>query len=351
MSKKKISKNAWIGLGIAVVLLFFFTLQLSGFSFDKAARGDIVSKTQSAKGEIKVTEDGTKYIVDPGKIRGGGPSKGGIGVDRGIPALDKNNIKFVSVAEADEWISDDELVLALTYKGEERVYPLQIMTYHEIANDVVSGDALAITYCPLCGSGIAYHRGIEVNGKTDIARFGTSGKLYNSNLVMYDDLTDTYWTQVDGLAIVGELTGQELKEVSIDTVTWKEWRDNHQNSKVLSKETGMSRRYGNDPYANYFADDFLMFNVENSDNRIKNKDVVFGVEYEGKFKAYREVDLRNAESQVIEDVFSGVNIKLERFEDGRVIVTNVDTGEELVKERDFWFAWYAFHPETELYGF
>jgi hypothetical protein len=332
--------------------LGIFTIQLSGFSFDKQARGEVVSTQESAKGEIKTTEDGTKYIVEPGKLKGGGPPKGSIGGGgrgTGIPALDKENIKFVSVAEADEWIQDDELVLALTYKGEERVYPLQIMTFHEIANDVVAGDEIAVTYCPLCGSGIAYHRNIEVDGKIETVKFGTSGKLYNSNLVMYDDKTETYWTQVDGLAIVGELTGQELKEVSIDTVTWKEWSETHEDSKVLSKDTGFSRDYGNDPYANYFADDFLMFDVENRDDRIRNKDVIFGIELDGKFKAYREVDLK--EKGVIEDSIGDFSIKIERFEDGIVKVTNLDTGEELVKERDFWFAWYAFHPETEVYGF
>jgi hypothetical protein len=307
------------------------------------------------KGEIKVTSDGTKYIVDPSKIRGGGPPKGGIGVDRGIPALTEKNINFVSVEEADEWIEDNELVLALNYKGVKRIYPLQIMTWHEIANDVVAGDPLLITYCPLCGSGIAYERKIEISGERVESRFGTSGKLFNSNLVMYDEQTDTYWQQIDGLAIVGELTGQELKEISIDTVTWKEWKNAHLekgDSEVLSQDTGMSRSYGKDPYANYFEDDFQFFvtpeNVDDT-NRIKNKEFVFGIEIDGTYKAYRKVDVD--EKKVIEDVVSGVGIRIERQSDGIVTITNTDTGEEIVKEVDFWFAWYAFHPETELYGF
>ena len=210
------------------------------------------SGTSVLDNEIKTTADGTKYIIPPNEIRGGGPPKGGIGVDRGIPALGKENIKFVTVQEADKWIEDTELVLALIHKDVKRVYPLQVLVFHEIVNDDVAGDPLLITYCPLCGSGIAYEPFIDINGKRTYSRFGTSGKLYNSNLVMYDEETDTYWQQIDGNAIVGELTGQELKDISIDTVTWKEWKTSHPDSEVLSKETGMSRPYGEDPYGGYY---------------------------------------------------------------------------------------------------
>ncbi|MEK0341958.1 MAG: DUF3179 domain-containing protein, partial [Nitrosopumilus sp.] len=173
--------------------------------------------------------DGTKYIVDSKKIVSGGVPKDG------IPSID--NPKFVSLKEADTWIEDNELVLAMEYKGIKRVYPLQILVWHEIVNDNIAGDPILITYCPLCGSGIAYERMIEINGKKQEVEFGTSGKLYSSNLVMYDRKTDTYWQQIDGVAIVGELTGQELKEISLDTVTWGEWKAAHPDSEVLSQDT------------------------------------------------------------------------------------------------------------------
>jgi len=294
--------------------------------------------------EIQETSDGTKYTIDPKKIRGGGPPKGGIGVDRGIPALSTHNIKYVSVQDADQWIQDNELVLAIEHNGVERVYPLQIMTWHEIANDVIGGDPIAITYCPLCGSGIAYYRVLD--GKP--VQFGTSGKLFNSNLVMYDDLTETYWQQIDGDAIVGELTGFELKELSVDTVVWRDWKKEHPNSQILSRETGISRNYGRDPYGSYYEDSFLIFGVDNEDDRVHPKTPVVGIEVNGAFQAYRESDLK--ETPVIEDSVGGVSIKVERMDDGKIIITNQDTGEEIVKERDFWFAWYAFHPDTDLYG-
>jgi hypothetical protein len=216
------------------------------------------------------------------------------------------------------------------------------MVWHEIVNDIVSDDPLVITYCPLCGSGIAYQRTFD--GKA--VEFGTSGKLYNSNLVMYDRKTETYWTQIDGLAIVGELTGTQLSPVSIDTVAWSDWKSAHPDSKVLNKETGYIRPYGNDPYGSYYVDSFLIFPVDNEDNRIHPKTVIFGIEVNGTFKAYQEDDLK--ELGTINDTLGGKNITVTRDNVGIVKITD-SKGNEIVKERDFWFAWYAFHPETELY--
>jgi len=285
--------------------------------------------------EKMVEEEDMDYIVDPSKIISGGPPKDG------IPSID--NPKFVSMTEADEWIEDNELVLAMTYKGVERVYPLQILVWHEIVNDWIEGDPVLVTYCPLCGSGIAYERTIDGQA----VEFGTSGKLYNSNLVMYDRLTDSYWSQIDGVAILGPLTGSELTAISIDTVVWRDWKANHKDSEVLSQDTGASRNYGRDPYGSYYEDSFLFFPVEERDDRVHPKTVVFGIEVGGTYKAYREDDL--LENPLIEDVVNGINLKIERSSDGVVVITNVDSGEEIVKERDFWFAWYAFHPETNLY--
>jgi hypothetical protein len=220
---------------------------------------------------------------------------------------------------------------------------LQILVWHEIVNDVINGGPVLVTYCPLCGSGIAYERIID--GET--VEFGTTGKLYNSNLVMYDRKTDTYWTQIDGKAIIGELTGRELKEISIDTVSWREWKEAHPDSEVLSQDTGYSRAYGRDPYGSYYEDSFLMFPVENSDKSIHPKTVIFGIEVNGVYKAYKEEDLMRMGT--FEDTVSNMRIRITRDDAGIVRITRVETGEEIVKERDFWFAWYAFHPDTLLY--
>ena len=289
--------------------------------------------------EIQALPDGTKYIVNPNKILGGGPPKDG------IPSIDEPI--YQPLAIADNWIQDNELVLAIEYKGVKRVYPLQILVWHEIVNDEIAGDPILITYCPLCGSGIAYERTITINGEKVPTEFGTSGKLYNSNLVMYDRTTDTYWQQIDGKAIVGELTGQELTELSIDTVVWRDYKAANEFAEVLSKVTGFDRNYRNDPYGSYYEDSLLFFPVDNENNVIHPKTIIFGVEVDGTFKAYKEDDLKA--TPVIEDTINGVNIRIERDEVGIVKVTNLDTDTEIIKERDMWFAWYAFHPETLLY--
>jgi len=128
--------------------------------------------------EIKTLKDGTKYLLDPKKILSGGPPKDG------IPSID--NPEFTS-AEESSWLNDDDLVLGLNYKGTTRVYPLRILNWHEIVNDKVNGENVLITYCPLCRTGIAFKP--IVDGEE--VEFGTSGKLYNSELIMYDRKTDS----------------------------------------------------------------------------------------------------------------------------------------------------------------
>ena len=344
MAKKKNKlKIKWDWKRSIAVVIVAAVIIYAAFALSSPPSERIVSEEDG----IMIAKDGTKYLVDPSKIIGGGPRKGGIGVSRGIPSLAEQNIKFISVEEADEWIGDDELVLALTYKGEKRVYPLQIMVFHEIVNDRIQGELIIVTFCPLCGSGIAYKGLININGKETESRFGTSGKLYNSNLVMYDEETDSYWTQIDGKAIVGELTGQELEEISVDTVVWRDWKVEYSDSKVLSKETGFSRPYGIDPYGSYYEDSFLLFPVEESDDRVHPKTVVFGIEVDGTYKAYKEEDLKLLRE--ITEKVGNTNIKVTRDKVGIVKIFNQDTGEEIIKERDFWFAWYAFHPDTLLY--
>jgi len=167
---------------------------------------------------------------------------------------------------------------------------------------------------------------------------------------MYDRKTDSYWTQLDGLAIIGELTGTELKTVNIDTVAWRDWKNENTESEVLSRDTGYPHyreRYGYDPYGGYYEEDFTWFPLENEDNRIHAKTVIFGIEVDGKYKAYREDDL--IELGTIEDNVDGIGIKLERDDSGTVTIINLEDGKDIVKDRGFWFAWYAFHPETELY--
>lgn len=206
-----------------------------------------------------------KPLVDPGEVSSGGPPPDG------IPAVDKP--KFVSPADVD-WLSSDEPVLALEIAGEQRAYPVQIMIWHEIVNDQVAGTPVAVTYCPLCNSALAFQRRLGDR----LLTFGVSGFLYQSDLVMYDRQTESLWSQIEGRAIAGHLTGRTLDRVPIQTVTWNQWRQAHPEGKVLSRDTGADRDYGRNPYLGYdeAADDPFAFSGK-PDPRLAPKERVLGL--------------------------------------------------------------------------
>ena len=183
--------------------------------------------------------DMSKALVPLDEIISGGP------VPDGIPAIDRPT--FVDPPDAAVWIVAKEPVLALQINGDARAYPLQILMWHEIVNDVVGGVPVTVTYCPLCNSGIVFERTID--GTT--LDFGTSGKLHKSDLVMYDRQSHSLWAQMEGRAIVGARAGTRLKLVPANTLSFEEWRASHRDGKVLSRDTGYSRSYGTNPYESY----------------------------------------------------------------------------------------------------
>jgi hypothetical protein len=188
---------------------------------------------------LALRTDTSKALVPLDEIISGGPPPDG------IPAIDRP--AFVSPTEAAAWLVQKEPVLALEVKGDARAYPLQILMWHEIVNDVVGGVAVTVTFCPLCNSGIVFER--VVNEAT--LDFGTSGKLYKSDLVMYDRQSHSLWAQMEGRAIVGERAGTRLRLIPANTLSFEEWRTIHPAGKVLSRDTGHGRNYGVNPYQSY----------------------------------------------------------------------------------------------------
>jgi hypothetical protein len=161
-----------------------------------------------------------------------------------IPAIDD---PLFEPASSVVWLDDREPALVLQLGGEPRAYPIQVLMWHEIVNDVVDGRPVAVTYCPLCNSGVAFDR--TVDGRP--LDFGTSGSLYLSALLMYDRQTESLWTHFDGRAVVGTLAGAELEMLPMSTVAWGDFRRAHPDGQVLSKETGYDRPYGRNAYRGY----------------------------------------------------------------------------------------------------
>ncbi|GMQ95964.1 MAG: DUF3179 domain-containing protein [Gammaproteobacteria bacterium] len=189
-------------------------------------------------------------LVDLREILSGGPPKDG------IPPID--DPKFDSVGEADKWLNPREPVAVVSIDGETRAYPIQILIWHEIVNDSIAGVPVSVTFCPLCNSTIVFDR----RSDGEILDFGTTGRLRKSNLVMYDRQTESWWQQFDGKAIVGKKAGTVLDRVPASIVAYEDFRSAYPDSRVLSRRTGYSRAYGNNPYRGYDSIDdqpFLFF--------------------------------------------------------------------------------------------
>jgi hypothetical protein len=199
---------------------------------------------------------------------------GGVKKD-GIPAL--VDPKLTTAAEA-TYLTDDELVFGAEIGGDARAWPLRILDWHEMLNDVVGGVPVALAYCTLCGSGILYDT--RVPGREEPFEFGTSGLLYRSNKLMYDRQTHSLWNQFTGRPVVGPLTGSgiELEVLPVTITSWQDWRTRHPETKVLSLDTGFERDYApGRPYGEYFASKDLMFPVLVPDERLAPKDYVFAL--------------------------------------------------------------------------
>ena len=322
---------------------------------------------------------------------------GGVTVD-GIPALD--NAPMIPAWEAD-YLIPEEPVFGLSINGDVRAYPLRIMDWHEMANDVVGGVPVSLAYCTLCGAGIAYD-GRASNGET--YDFGSSGFLYRSNKLMYDRQTRTLWNQLTGEPVLGQLVGQnlELTILSVVLTSWGDWLAQHPETKVLNLDTGYQRFYRpGAAYGDYFSSASTMFPVWQRSGLLESKDRIYALRIDGTPKAYPLDDL--ILEGVVNDQIGGTNIVLianrgrvsvrgESLRQGNVIydaggeVRAFDRGDELFSAGDdpdvvmdargrewkvteggllgpqgeiapringhlaYWFGWFAFFPNTLVYG-
>ncbi len=325
----------------------------------------------------------------------------------GIPASDPrdaispiDNPKFEAVSESN-WIEDQEPGVLIEIEGDARFYPLSIMIRHEIVNDEVGGIPVAITYCPLCNTALAFDRRFQ--GET--LRLGVSGLLRNSDLVMWDDVTQTLWQQITGEAIVGEHAGQSLTPVGSAIVRWADFRDNQPNGQALSSDQGFGRVYGSNPYEFYSSRPrpYNFFSGE-IDDRFPALERVVGVNANGVDKAYpfsliNKVQVVNdnlagqelvvfwgasdtadaLDSGVIANgiavgtgivyspVVNGQTLTFEASGDAEFVDNETGTtwtilgkatkgalaGEELEllpHRNEFWFAWQAFFPDAEVWA-
>lgn len=315
-----------------------FAKNNSLFGFGEPMEEEIIPEILALSSEREIKEtDGVKHSVPLNDIRGGGPPKDG------IPSID--NPKFVSVDEANDYLDDEGLGISVMFGAKDRFYPFQIIVWHEIVNDIVGSQPVLVTYCPLCGTGIVFDP--TVNGER--TEFGTSGKLWNSNLVMYDRQTDSYWSQVLGESIVGEMTGTKLAVLPHDVISWKDWKNTNPDGEVLSKSTGHFRDYSRSPYGDYDINREIYFPVDKEDERYHPKEPTFTIEINGDIKIYPQSELEKADSPFTDNL-GRVELEITYNKDDKTIdIKRLDTNETIIPTYGFWFSVIAVHPDADIY--
>jgi hypothetical protein len=328
-----------ISIAVILVLGILVWLRVSKDDFD-LPKGERETETTSISetSDVMLT-DGVKHSVPLSEIISGGPPKDG------IPSID--DPQFVSVGDADDWLSASEPGIAVSIDGINRFYPYQILVWHEIVNDLINGKRILVTYCPLCLTGYVFDPVVQ----DERVEFGTSGRLWNSNLVMYDRKTDSLWSQILGEAIVGSETGNKLIALPSDQMLYGNWKNQFPDGEVLSRDTGATRFYGTNPYDDYFkATDFAVRMAGFSDTRLSRDAFVFGIVDGEQTKAYAIESIKKVTE--VRDIFAS-NTYVLRYDTDLDVVRmfqEIDGTEKRINPfSSFWFSWVAVHPDTELY--
>lgn len=274
---------------------YSYVLLLLSMAFLFACNKDDQDQTFNTYGGSNGAGSVSDWLLPLDLVLDGGPGKDG------IPAL--TNPETVGVDEIN-YLSDEDLVIGFSFGGEYRAYPHDILDWHEIVNDELNGGKIAITYCPLTGTGIGWSRFVDGRETT----FGVSGLLYNTNLIPYDRLSDSNWCQISLKCVNGSLIGNRIESFPLIETTYKTWREMFPESSMVSTNTGFSRNYGQYPYGAYRTnDELLLFPVSPKDERLPAKERVLTIVEKEAAKVYRFSSFEKG-PEVISDQFNDLNI-------------------------------------------
>ncbi len=264
-------------------------------------------------------------------LRGGPPRDG-------IPALTRPP---VLAADESPW-HDDEMVMGVELGGEARAYPIALLNWHELVNDLVGGEPILVSYCPLCGSGLVFER--RVGG--ELRTFGVSGLLYQSDVLLYDRETESLWSQLASRAVTGPADGTRLRVLRSQQVRWGDWKERHPHTSVLSPDTGYRRDYARSPYSGYASSRELYFPAP-VDRRYHPKMPTLGVRLAGgPALGFPSAEIEKSGGSVTES-FEGHEIVVSFDPEAGVFHTEAPPEVEVIEA--YWFAWAAFHPEAAVY--
>lgn len=283
--------------------------------------------------------------IPENEIMSGGPPKDG------IPSIDQP--KFVSISEATQF-NEREPVIGLEFNGEARAYPLSVLTWHEIVNDNIGGHAVAVTYCPLCNAAIVFDAMIE--GKAHA--FGTTGRLRRSDLLMYDRITESWWQQFSGEAVIGEYLGKKLKILPSRLESFANFSTRFPDGKVLVPNNPGFRRYGSNPYVGYdTAQRPFLFRGEFPEGispmarvivvRTETKPIILSMEKIREAGSFDRDGMTFGWSKGQASALDSGSIGDGR-EVGNVTVVNQADGKDVAYDVTFAFVAHAFHPKIKI---
>ena len=289
-------------------------------------------------GQSKNGFDLTDSLVPANEIRSGG------GPPDEIASIDEPT--FVSADDAG-FLRDSDRVIGVYRNGIAKAYWLGILEWHEIVNDVFGDEAILISYCPLCNTGMVF----SVQNPKFSFSFGVSGLLYNSDLLLYDRQTGSLWSQIMGQAISGPFKGITMNLLPSSHTTWRDWRARYPDTLALTNKLGLGYGafYRDQPYKDYARTGRLYYGVNEKNDEFRNKQLVLGISIGREHKAYPFNELTEQGLPSFEDEFAGQHITVEWIESedaGRILTQD---GRELPSVLAYWFAWYAFHPDTEIF--
>jgi len=218
-----------------IVVIIFAIILLAGFA-GQIESADLIEPEYGLEGWRTNT---AKSLIGFDELVAGGPEKDG------IAALEEP--RFEALEESYGWLSYNAPVIAVVINETARAYPLAVMLWHEIVNDTLGGKQIAVTYSPLSNSVAVYERKIGREAVT----FGVSGMLRNSDMVMYDRVTESLFQQFTGVGLVGDFAGESLKRLNCQTISLQQFAKSYPDGTVLSADTGYDRDYGENPYVGY----------------------------------------------------------------------------------------------------
>ncbi len=309
------------------IIFIFFIIKVNWAEttlYNNKVNADQIKKFKDFKTQLQIRSVDLNYIIDTGAKKNVGPAL--------VNPLFTTQLLDINYNDKIQGVFVD-------INGEQRFYPYNILVRHYIINDVIQGHYILITYCPLCSASIVYNR--NVGGR--ILEFYASGKVYESNLVMYDDLSESLWSQAKGEAIVGSYAGQKLEVLPFQILSYEELQLKYPQAKLLDFNTGYAYDYSFNPYLDYLGTDKLYYPISYVNQQFPAKTIMYIFNINNKSVAFRVKDL---ESDVVQKEIAHNTITIKKF-GGEITVS---TNDKIIPGYyELWFAWANLHRQNGIF--